>query len=165
MHCPKCLLPDAKVIDSRHLNDGQCTRRRRKCGSCNYRFTTYEHIQNQMPVVAKNDGRREDFDRNKILKGLEKAFEKRPISRTQIEELIDNVAKEILDLSENEISSNTIGEFVMEQIYRLDRVAFIRFASFYWNYDDIDDFITNLKSNLEFMNKTNREKYRELSPQ
>lgn len=146
MHCPGCLTPDTKVIDSRLLVEGNSVRRRRRCETCGRRFTTYERLIVQLPAVVKNDGRRESFGREKILKGLRKACQKRPLPMGEIDKLIESVEKALMDQPAKEIPSSAIGEMVMERLYRLDPVAYVRFASFYWNYDDIDSFVKGLQA-------------------
>lgn len=149
MHCPICNATDTKVIDSRLLLEGASVRRRRKCESCDTRFTTYEKVHLQMPMVVKHDGRRENYDRDKVLSGLNKACQKRPISTTQINEMIENVEKMIIEKHPSEVPSHILGEVIMKNLHNLDPVAFVRFASFYWNFDDIKDFISGLESNLK----------------
>ncbi len=148
MRCTICNAPDTKVIDSRLLPEGTTIRRRRKCETCNQRFTTYEKIEIQMPVIVKSDGRRENYQSEKIIKGIKKACQKRPISMEQIDNLISETEKNILEIHKKEIDANIIGQMIMENIYKLDPVAYVRFASFYWNFDNIDDFIVNLQKNL-----------------
>ncbi len=146
MHCPKCNTTDTKVIDSRLLPEGQSIRRRRKCESCDFRFTTYERFQAQLPSVVKHDERRENYNREKILKGLKKACQKRPISSDQIDQLIDTIEKTMVDCYPKEISSSVLGELIMEKLYQLDAVSYVRFASFYWEFKDIESFVTNLQN-------------------
>jgi len=146
MHCPKCNKTDTKVIDSRLLPEGQSIRRRRKCEQCDFRFTTYERFQAQLPAVVKHDERRENYNRDKILKGLKKACQKRPISSDQIDQLIDSVEKDMVDNFPKEISTDALGELVMEKLYQLDPVSYVRFASFYWDFKDIESFVKNLQN-------------------
>ncbi|MCO4792108.1 MAG: transcriptional repressor NrdR [Bacteriovoracaceae bacterium] len=147
MHCPVCVAEDTKVIDSRLLMEGKTVRRRRKCLSCEHRFTTYEKFQVQMPVVVKSsDGRRESYNRDKILKGLKKACQKRPISMEQIDELLDDLEKSLLEFEGKEVPSSFIGEHIMQSLNKLDPVSYIRYGSFYWNFDDVEDFVSSLKS-------------------
>lgn len=148
MHCPICSATDTKVIDSRLLQEGSSVRRRRKCEACETRFTTYEKIQLQMPMVVKQDGRRENYNREKVLSGLNKACQKRPISTRQIDELIESVEKKILEVFPEEVPSDFLGEVIMKNLHKLDPVAFVRFASFYWNFDDIKEFISSLELNV-----------------
>ena len=144
MHCPSCDKPETKVIDSRLFQDGKTIRRRRRCEHCEHRFTTYESFEIQLPQIVKNDGRRETFQREKIIRGIKKSCHKKSISMEQILNLVADVEKKIMEMQVKEISAIIIGEMVMEMLYKLDPVAYIRFASFYWNYDDIDDFVAGL---------------------
>lgn len=144
MHCPSCLTQDTKVIDSRLLQEGANVRRRRKCEHCEYRFTTYEKIEINFPYILKQDGRRENYDRTKVLTGLRKAFQKRPIATEKIEKILDSLESTLLQSGQKEFQSKKIGEFLMKNINALDPVASVRFASFYWNYDDIDTFVKEL---------------------
>ncbi|MDD0853968.1 transcriptional regulator NrdR [Halobacteriovorax sp. GB3] len=148
MHCPVCNAQDTKVIDSRLLLEGQTIRRRRKCCNCDNRFTTYEKIQIQMPEIVKNDGRRENYNREKILKGLKKACQKRPITTKQINSLIDTVEREIISKYPDEAPANQIGKLTMSKLYELDPVSYVRFASFYWNYKNIESFISSLQKDI-----------------
>ena len=148
MHCPICKHADTKVIDSRVSQDGESTRRRRKCEKCDYRFTSYEKVQLKLPMITKNDGRREDYSSDKIVSGIKKACQKRPVSSHQIEEMLEKLERKLAALNEPEISSRVLGEIVMQGIYELDAVAFVRYASFYWDFDDIKGFIRSLKKNL-----------------
>ena len=149
MHCTICNAIDTKVIDSRLLMEGKTVRRRRKCEVCNKRFTTYEKIEINMPEIVKSDGRRESYRREKILNGVKKACQKRPISMNQIDDLIEKAEKKIIDNHDKEVSAAAIGQLVMESVYNLDPVAYVRFASFYWNFNNVDDFIIGLQKNLE----------------
>ncbi|TNE96614.1 MAG: transcriptional repressor NrdR [Deltaproteobacteria bacterium] len=147
MHCPSCNAEDTKVIDSRLLMEGKTVRRRRKCLSCEHRFTTYEQFQVQLPAVVKSsDGRREPYNREKIMKGLKKACQKRPISMEQIENLLDELEKSLNEFEGKEVPSSFIGEHIMQKLYQLDPVSYIRYGSFYWNFSDVEDFMTSLKS-------------------
>ena len=145
MHCPICHAAATKVIDSRESADGASIRRRRKCEVCQKRFTTYEQLPIHMPSVVKNDGRRETYDREKILIGIRKACHKRPISTEQILEIAEQIEKNMSDSTAQEISTTAIGEQIMAQLFQLDPVAYVRFASFYWNFKDIDDFVHSLQ--------------------
>lgn len=149
MHCPICKHTDTKVIDSRVSQDGESTRRRRKCENCDYRFTSYERVQFKLPMITKNDGRREDYCRDKIMSGISKACQKRPVSVHQIEEMLVRLERKLASWQEPEISSRVLGEIVMQGIYELDPVAFVRYASFYWDFQDIRGFIKSLKKNLD----------------
>jgi len=149
MRCPFCHGPENKVLDSRESLEGAVTRRRRQCLGCRRRFTTYERVEELMPLVVKKDGRREPFDRDKLLLGLKKACEKRPVSVDQLEELISGVEKRLQDLGEKEIASSAVGEDVMRRLRELDEVAYVRFASVYRSFRDIGEFMTELKDLLD----------------
>lgn len=147
MRCPFCSLLENKVIDSRLSKDHNVIRRRRECLACSKRFTTYERIEEVLPLVIKKDGRREPFDRTKIFQGMKKACEKRPISVTVIEHAVDRVEQSFQDKGEKEIDSARIGEKIMEELHQIDEVAYVRFASVYRQFKDITDFmkeVTNL---------------------
>lgn len=154
MHCINCSAEDTKVIETRSLQNGQSIRRRRKCEKCSHRFTTYEQVNLELPLIVKNDGRRETFNSEKIKKGLRKACQKRPVSENDIESLIDEVSIHLAQKPAKEISSDQVGNLVMEKLERLDPVAFVRFASFYWNFDNVDSFVQNLQDTLKFRNHT-----------
>ena len=144
MKCPLCGEIDTRVIDSRSIKDGTEIRRRRQCDACSHRFTTYEHAERHLPVVIKKDGRREPWRREKIMSGISRACEKRPISVEQIERLVDNVTDDARATGEPEISTNLIGERIMARLHELDEVAYVRFASVYRQFKDIDEFMTEL---------------------
>ena len=148
MHCPSCHAQDTKVIETRILQNGMAVRRRRRCEDCDKRFTTYENFTQQLPAIVKADGRRENFNREKIVKGLTKACQKRPVSVDQIHALIDGLERYLAELSVKEIQAETIGNFVMEKLYKLDPVSYVRFASFYWTFNDIEDFVSNLEKTI-----------------
>ncbi len=148
MRCPACGYEEDKVIDSRSTKEGTVTRRRRECLRCGHRFTTYEYIEPLQLVVIKKDGRRQEFQRNKILAGILKACEKRPIPRERIEEITDTVVAEIQSEFTNEIPSSEIGERVMKHLKALDEVAYVRFASVYRHFEDITEFMDELRSLL-----------------
>jgi len=137
-----------KVIDSRMNKEGDIIRRRRECLSCQERFTTYERLEKSLPFVVKKDGRREEFNRQKILDGVEKACQKRPISIESMEALVDRVEQYFVDLGEKEISAVAIGEKVVKEIYHLDDVAYVRFASVYRSFKDVNEFMVELKEVL-----------------
>ena len=139
MKCPFCDDLEDKVVDSRMAKEGQVIRRRRECLSCKRRYTTYERVEESLPMVVKKDGRREPFDRLKILSGITKACEKRPISVSTIEAVTDRIEKRIQEMGETELSSNAIGEEVMRELHNLDQVAYVRFASVYRQFQDIED--------------------------
>lgn len=145
MNCPFCNASDTKVIDSRLMTDGLSVKRRRKCEACEKRFNTYENIEISMPLVIKTDGRREQYRREKIMNGIAKACQKRPISTIQIERIIDNIEKSILELNEREVSSLNIGQLVMDYLRNLDPVAYVRFASVYKQFQDVEEFLKDLK--------------------
>jgi len=144
--CPFCDEIEDKVVDSRMAREGQVIRRRRECLVCKRRYTTYERIEESLPMVVKKDGRREPFDRTKILTGLKKACEKRPISVATIEAVTDRIEKRVQEMGETEIQSRTIGEEVMRELHQLDQVAYVRFASVYREFKDIDQFMDELKT-------------------
>ena len=148
MRCPHCSATKDKVIDSRSANDNRSVRRRRECLKCGRRFTTYESIEDISLVVVKRDGRRETFDRNKVISGLLKACEKRPISMAQLEELVDRVEREIHRDYDKEVPVQAVGEMVMEKLHALDEVAYVRFASVYRQFKDINQFMGELKDLL-----------------
>lgn len=145
MKCPFCGHIEDKVIDSRLAQEGNATRRRRECLECEKRFTTYEHIESSLPDVIKKDGTRELFDRNKILKGLLVACEKRPVKREDIESAVERVSIDCTGSGEREIESAAIGEALMEELKGLDEVAYVRFASVYREFRDIDEFMKEMK--------------------
>lgn len=146
MQCPKCKAEDTKVIDSRPTADGFGIRRRRKCELCEGRFTTYEQIEQSMPIIFKHDGRRETYDVRKIRTGLQKACHKRSVSTSQIDSMVDNVERNIKEKFEKEIAAQEIGELVMNELLIIDPVAYVRFASFYWKFEDVNEFIEGLKN-------------------
>lgn len=145
MKCPYCSAIDTKVLDSRNLEEGCVIRRRRKCETCQKRFTTFETIELSMPMVIKRDGRREAYQQDKIKHGIEKACEKRPISAIQVERIISNIEKAILDISDKEIQSKEIGNLVMLYLRHLDPVAYVRFAAVYRKFQDVEEFVNELK--------------------
>lgn len=146
MKCPFCDDLEDKVVDSRMAKEGEVIRRRRECLRCKRRYTTYERVEENLPVVVKKDGRRESFDRNKILSGMKKACEKRPISTATIEAATDRIEKRIQEMGESEIESRIVGEEVMKELHQLDQVAYVRFASVYREFKDIDQFMDELQS-------------------
>jgi len=145
MKCPFCGADEDRVIDSRVSRDGYEVRRRRVCIKCGRRFTTYERVAEELPFVIKRDGRREPFSREKILNGVRKACEKRPISIDALEKLVDRVESWVLEQGRKEISSLEIGERVMEELRKLDEVAYVRFASVYRQFKDVNQFFEELK--------------------
>jgi transcriptional repressor NrdR len=144
MRCPFCDHPEDKVVDSREAQDGRATRRRRECLACARRFTTYERIDEILPQIVKKDGRRETYDRDKIVKGLEIACQKRPVSREQIEALVASVERQLQEVGDREVRSSVIGETVMARLKDLDPVAYVRFASVYREFRDVKDFVSEL---------------------
>jgi transcriptional repressor NrdR len=146
MRCPSCHEQDTKVIDSRLLQDADTVRRRRKCESCEHRFTTYEKTEQQLPILVKRDGRMESYNREKIKNGLIKASQKRPISATQIDNIIDELENFMLQSGLKEFPTDSVGPYVISKLYELDHVAYVRFASFYWNFDTVDTFIKDLQN-------------------
>lgn len=152
MKCPYCGHFDNKVTDSRLNKDSTITRRRRSCLSCNQRFTTYERLEVMMPMLVKKDGRRESWDRQKMVIGLEKACEKRPVSVDKIDEFVDNIERKLQDLGAKEVLSKVIGEWVMEDLPALDEVAYVRFASVYRQFKDVNEFMAELKTLLDSRN-------------
>lgn len=149
MRCPFCAEQEDKVVDSRVNRDGILIRRRRECLGCHRRFTTYERVEDVLPVVVKKDGRREPFDRGKILQGLKKACEKRPVPVAVLEEIADRVEKRVQESGEPEVSSRVIGEDVMAQLHRVDQVAYVRFASVYREFKDVTQFMDELATLLK----------------
>jgi len=143
--CPFCANAENKVIDSRISKDGNAIRRRRECLACKKRFTTYEFVEESLPVVVKKDGRRETFDRVKILSGIKKACEKRPISINVIENMVERIEQACQEFPAKEISSSIIGERVMAELHDVDGVAYVRFASVYRQFRDVSEFLDELK--------------------
>lgn len=148
MKCPFCGHTENKVIDSRISKDGKAVRRRRECLGCAKRFTTYEYVEEVLPMVVKKDGRREQFDRQKILNGIKKACEKRPISMESIDKMVENVEQSCQEMQLEEISSNVIGEKIMSELKSFDGVAYVRFASVYRQFRDVGEFMSELKDLL-----------------
>lgn len=145
MKCPYCKYTESKVIDSRPTVDGESIRRRRICQQCGKRFTTYETIESRSLMVIKKDGSRQQYDREKLMRGILKACQKRPVTKAQMDDLLSNIQKELYDQQEDEVSSMTIGEMVVERLIDIDEVAYIRFASVYRDFDDVDSFMAELK--------------------
>lgn len=148
MKCPYCGNTEDKVVDSREGSEGDSVRRRRECLKCLRRFTTYEHVERAPLMVIKKDGRRQPFDRNKILAGLVRACEKRPVSMETLEKLVDDIERQIMRSHDKEVQSQNIGELVMEKLHNLDQVAYVRFASVYRQFRDINEFMRELKDLL-----------------
>jgi len=148
MRCPYCSAADSKVIDSRPTEDGRAIRRRRECIQCGKRFTTYEKVEEMLFMVVKRDGRRESFDRNKILNGIIRACEKRPVTLAQMEAIVDDVERGLNNMMEKEVSTQFIGEVVMDRLKELDEVAYVRFASVYRQFKDVSTFIAEIEKLL-----------------
>ncbi len=153
MNCPFCSNSENRVIDSRLSKDGDAIRRRRECEACGKRFTTYEYVEEVLPVVIKKDGRREPFDRVKILKGIKKACQKRPISMDVIENIVERIEQACQEYQLKEIPSSIVGERIMEELHNLDGVAYVRFASVYREFRDVNDFLDELKDLLKAKGK------------
>ena len=145
MRCPFCASTEDRVVDSRVSREATVIRRRRECAACGRRFTTYERGEELTPMVVKKDGRREQFDRRKVVAGLERACEKRPISAEAIDRLADEVEREIQEAGEKEVPSGVVGDAVMQRLRRLDQVAYVRFASVYREFRDVDEFMEELR--------------------
>ena len=149
MRCPYCGYQESKVVDSRHSDDNTSIRRRRECLSCQKRFTTYETVESLPMVVVKKDNSRQSFDRNKILNGMVRACEKRPVSMADLEQAVDEIEQIIQNSLDREVSTERIGELVMERLKPLDEVAYVRFASVYRQFKDINSFMQELTKILE----------------
>ena len=149
MKCPYCGYQESKVVDSRHSEDGQSIRRRRECLSCQKRFTTYETVESLPIVVIKRDSSRQQFDRNKILNGMLRACEKRPVPFEVLEQKADEIEQTLQNSLEREVSTEYIGELVMDKLRAVDEVAYVRFASVYRQFKDIDTFMKELNKLLE----------------
>jgi transcriptional repressor NrdR len=145
MRCPKCGCQDDKVIDSRASREGATIRRRRECVGCGYRFTTYEEIERGGLVVLKRDGRREEFSKEKLLSGLRKACQKRPVSQKVIEDLVERIVDAVTDKYEREVPAEAIGKLVMEGLRLIDEVAYVRFASVYRRFQEATDFVQEVR--------------------
>lgn len=156
MRCPYCGSLDDKVIESRTMANGESLRRRRECVSCGYRFTSYERIEEKPFMVIKRDGRRQPFDRTKLEKGIDRALEKRPVATSMIENIINDIEDRaiIAGKANREISTSELGEFVLERLYDIDKVAYIRFASVYKHFENLEEFVTEVNN----LSKKNREK-------
>ncbi|MDH5526365.1 MAG: transcriptional regulator NrdR [Nitrospirota bacterium] len=148
MKCPFCSYPEDRVVDSRTSQEGSAIRRRRECLQCNKRFTTYERVEPAVQLVVKKDGSREPYDRPKLLGGMRRACEKRPVSLEQLEAETDRIEQALLEQGESEVPSERIGELVMEALYRLDQVAYVRFASVYREFKDVNAFMDEIKTLL-----------------
>ena len=148
MKCPYCENEESRVIDSRHTEDGHAIRRRRECEACGRRFTTYEKVEEMILMVIKKDGRREAFDRSKLLNGIIRACEKRPVSIADMEKIVDEIERGLNNMMEKEVDSTFIGELVMERLKDLDEVAYVRFASVYRQFTDINTFVAEIEKLL-----------------
>lgn len=144
MKCPFCTSIENKVIDSRLSQGDEVTRRRRECEGCGRRYTTYERVELVLPMVVKKDGRREAFDRLKVMAGLRRACEKRPISSEQLDRLVDNLERELVEMTDKEVDASVIGEKLMRALKDLDQIAYVRFASVYRSFKDIHEFMAEL---------------------
>lgn len=154
MRCPFCTNLEDKVVDSREAKDGDSIRRRRECIKCGRRFTSYERIDEIPYMVIKKDGRREAFDRSKIMAGLLRACEKRPISAVQLEQIVDSVEKFVQDSSDREVPTSELGKLIMRRVKELDKVAYVRFASVYLEFEDVSEFMNELKVLVRARDKT-----------
>jgi transcriptional repressor NrdR len=153
MRCPFCQNSENKVIDSRESHEGAVIRRRRECLDCRRRFTTYERVEELSPLIVKKDGRREAFDREKVLAGLKKACEKRPVSTDELEGVVSEIERKLQGMGEKEVPSSFIGEEVMGRLQKLDEVAYVRFASVYRSFRDISEFMHELKELIDGQGK------------
>ena len=158
MKCPKCGYPESRVIDSRPTDEGGCIRRRRECLQCQHRFTTYERIEEIPLMVVKKDGSRQAFDRAKLLNGIVRACEKRPVPFYEMEKLAGDIESALSNALQPEVPSNKIGEMVMEGLKKIDEVAYVRFASVYREFKDINTFMGELESLLKQKKKSPSEK-------
>lgn len=149
MKCPFCANMENKVIDSRLSKDGQVIRRRRECNDCGKRFTTYERIEEVLPMVVKTDGRREPFDHNKLVAGIRRACEKRAVPLSKIEELVEDIEKQLQETGEKEVEASLIGEEVLVRLAEIDDVAYIRYASIFRNFADLSEFADELNTILD----------------
>src|SRR5512140_2118548 len=154
MKCPFCHADQDKVIDSRSSKDGGIIRRRRECLKCERRFTTYERVEEMLPMLVKKDGRREVFDRLKVIGGLKKACEKRPVSTAAIEQIADRIEQMLQERGEKEVPSSVIGEAIMRELHKLDKVAYVRFASVYRSFKDVGEFMRELEELIEERRET-----------
>jgi transcriptional repressor NrdR len=157
MKCPQCGFEEDKVVDSRTTKEGEAIRRRRECLKCSFRFTTYEYIERAPLMVVKKDGRREQYSREKLLGGLVKACEKRPVSREQLEKVVDDIEAVMFARSKNEVKSTEIGNLVIDRLQSLDEVAYVRFASVYRQFKDINQFMSEVRTLLDRQSKDRSE--------
>lgn len=166
MKCPRCSATSLSVVDSR--GDGNSIRRRRQCQSCEYRFTTYERIERSLPMVVKKDGRREVWDRQKIMSGLIKACEKRPIGMEQLDKTADDIEGRVAELCEKEITSREVGDYLMDELKKLDKIAYVRFASVYREFSDVSQFedaLHSLKDRAKAPRRRRAEQTEEFRPE
>jgi transcriptional repressor NrdR len=154
MRCPFCQNSENKVIDSRESHEGAVIRRRRECLDCRRRFTTYERVEELSPLIVKKDGRREAFDREKILAGLKKACEKRPVPIEELESTVTEIERKLQGMGEKEVASSFLGEELMSRLQKLDEVAYVRFASVYRSFRDISEFMHELKELIDGQGKS-----------
>ena len=145
MKCPFCDNPDTKVIDSRPTEEGHAIRRRRGCDRCSKRFTTYEKVEETILMVVKKDGKREAFDRNKLRRGITRACEKRPVSLASMEAMVDEIERKLNNMMEKEVASDYIGELVMDELKKVDEVSYVRFASVYRQFTDVNTFMKEIE--------------------
>lgn len=160
MKCPFCNVDETSVIETRVSEEGDRVRRRRRCLNCDKRFTTYETVELRLPQVVKQDGNRAEFDREKLLTGFVRALHKRPVPTENVDAAIDNIMQKLLSLGEREVPSRLIGEMVMQALYQLDQVAYIRFASVYKSFQDVDDFHDAIKE-VQKPQQQNQHKFQE----
>jgi len=153
MKCPKCSNNHSRVVDSRQSDDNRAIRRRRQCENCGFRFTTFERIETTPILVVKKNGNREEFKREKIFNGIVRSAEKRPVSMEEMEKSVERIEKRLYELGKNEIPSDLIGEYVMEELAELDEVAYIRFASVYRQFKDMSVFMKELEDMMSKMKK------------
>lgn len=161
MRCPRCQHNNSRVIDSRQADDGRAIRRRRECENCSFRFTTFERIEAAPLLVIKKNGEREEFNRDKILRGLIRSAEKRPVAMEQMEQIVNHVENRVRSLGENEVSTNLIGEYVMEDLVDLDEIAYIRFASVYRQFKDMSVFLKELQDIVDKAKENNKDNNKE----
>ena len=164
MHCPYCSCEDTRVLDSRLGDGGESVRRRRECQECSERFTTYEHAVFQMPHVIKSDGRRENFEESKLRSGLSRALEKRPVNSESVEGAVNRIMQTLIRTGEREVSGKQIGEIVMQQLRQLDEIAYVRFASVYRRFQDIDAFSEEVKKLRDSLSVENQKTQHSILP-
>ena len=153
MQCPKCHYNGSRVVDSRPADEGRAIRRRRECEECAFRFSTFERVEVTPLLVVKKNGAREEFNRDKVMRGVVRSAEKRPVPLDEMEKIVDNVENRIRNLGENEVSTTLIGEYVMEDLVDLDEIAYIRFASVYRQFKDMSVFLEELQEVIDKENK------------